>query len=115
MAPFKTAAVLFSSLLVAACGGGASPSAHEPILAAQQPQVASVSSTAVLVGNRADYAITLTSGGYVAQDLGGHIPAQTFANAAALQFADMSVNLGIAAKARTLAAADLKSLIELYI
>ena len=65
-------------------------------------------------GLRANYTITKTFGGYSVTDFVGNT--QTVGlSATQIVFSDMTVNLGIGDKSKTISAANLQSLIELYI
>ena len=67
-------------------------------------------------GLRANYTITKTSAGYTVTDLIGSTGTQTLSlSATHIVFSDMTVNLGIGDKSKTISAANLQSLIELYI
>ena len=64
-------------------------------------------------GNRNEYTITKTAAGYSVK--AGNGDTDTLTNIKSIKFADVSVNLMIADQSKTISAADLKSLVELYI
>lgn len=71
--------------------------------------------TAVFSGNRADYTVSLTSGGYTANCIKGTDGTDTLANIERLKFSDKSVNLTIGDTAKTITTEQLNSLVELYV
>jgi hypothetical protein len=101
----------FVSLTACSGGGNASDSAGSKLLAT----VTTVNGVATFSGVRNNYAITKVSTGYVVTDNVGSDGTSVITGATALKFTDYSVNLGIGDKSTTIAAADLKLLVELYI
>lgn len=76
------------------------------------PQILS----ALTFGLRANYTVTKTFSGYLVTDVIGTTGTQTVSlSAPQIVFSDMTVNLGIGDKSQTISAANLQSLIELYI
>jgi hypothetical protein len=72
--------------------------------------------TAAYSGKRADYTITAAAGGsQVVTAKSGTDGIDTVSNVEHLQFTDMSVNLGVFALSRTIPAASLQTLEELYV
>lgn len=71
--------------------------------------------TVTLTGPRTNYSITQTFTGYLVTDTVGATGTKTVSDITLLQFSDTVANLGIAATARTISAANLNSLIELYV
>jgi hypothetical protein len=108
------------AVMVASCGGGDQQIAAEgafPIYAlAGARQSAPQKNSSPTFGPRANYTITKTSTGYTVTDFVGGTGTQSV-NLASKQilFSDMTVNLGIGDKSKTISAANLQSLIELYI
>jgi hypothetical protein len=70
--------------------------------------------TATFSGNRSTYRIYKTSTGYTVTD-SANVSSVLSSATQALKFDDVTINLGIGDKSRTIAAADLKLLTELYI
>ncbi len=72
---------------------------------------------AQFLGKRADYSVhvSVNSGSLIVAARDGAGGSDTLNNIERLMFADMSVNLGIAAVAKTISAADLNKLQELYV
>lgn len=66
-------------------------------------------------GLRNNYSITRTATGFAVKDNVGSGGTVNVAATALLKFTDVTVNLGIGEKAKTISAANLKTLIELYI
>lgn len=67
------------------------------------------------VGGRDNFEITRTATGLTIRDRTGAEGTDTVSNVEQLRFADMNVNLGIAALSKTIAAKDLQQLEELYV
>lgn len=106
-------------VLLVACGGDKQNTADTvfPIHAiAGASQLADVNIPAATFGPRANYTITKTTTGYKVTDVVGATGTQTFSLAITqIVFSDMTVNLGIGDKSQNISAANLQSLIELYI
>lgn len=66
-------------------------------------------------GNRTNYTITKTGAGYNVTANTGTGGTTTVGNVQSIKFLDVSINLSIGDKSSTLSAADLQSLIELYV
>lgn len=107
----KTIAAIAAASLLAGCGGGIDEM-PDPVRELR-PQAVMMSGMGNLAGNRGDYAITRSGSTLVVTDGSGAI--STFDSLQTLQFADVTLNLLLAEKARTLPAADLKLLMELYV
>ncbi|HJU70888.1 MAG TPA: DUF4214 domain-containing protein [Paucimonas sp.] len=106
-------ALALCTFILAACGGSNEPS--HPVFAAGTTVV---TNTVSFSGPRNNYSITRTAAGYIVKDNIGADGTTTLATqngVEALRFSDVTVNLGIGDKSKTLASADLKMLTELYI
>lgn len=103
--------VVLHLAMLTACGGGQAPSSREP----GQP-MASASTIATFTGPRNSYTIATTASGYsVSPSSGTGSPTAIPPGTTSLAFSDYTVNIGIGAKAATLAESDLQLLVELYI
>jgi hypothetical protein len=100
-----------AAVLLISCGGGELPGAR------LTPAEASITSTsATFPSPRANYTVTNTGSAYsVVDTVGSEGTASVPLAVQTLVFSDVSINLGINAKATALATADLQTLIELYI
>ncbi len=102
-----------------ACGGGG----DVPQRAAMSPAPPSLSAlssaptnpVATFSGPRTNYTITRTSTGFSVKDNVGSGGTVTLVSQTSAQFTDMSVNLVVGDKSKTIPADRLKSLVELYI
>jgi hypothetical protein len=110
--------VLLMVCFLTACGDGSHSGPNEKLLAG----VVSVSAAAVapnpvvtFTGVRSNYTITRTGYGYSVKDNVGNGGTSLVTLANSIQFADASVNLLIGDKSKTISAAQLKFLIELYV
>lgn len=107
-------------VMLGACGSagdehadlGSSPQASRRAATAQR-QEARAEAAANFSGNRGSYVIGVSGSGYSVRDGSGN--ATLLGAVSALVFADMTVNLGIGAKAAAIGSADLDTLIDLYI
>jgi hypothetical protein len=77
--------------------------------------VRSGQSAGVFANNRSTYSITKTSTGFSIRDNVGNGGTVPLSGATQIRFADMTVNLLIGDLSKTLAASDLKTLVELYV
>jgi hypothetical protein len=105
--------VLACAFLVS-CGGGATPGDRS----AAAPMAATVAASAdatSFTGNRADYRVVQTNDGYQVTTIATGVSQAFAASTETLSFADVNVNLKVAADAATLAEADVKLLTELYV
>jgi hypothetical protein len=109
----STLAGLATATLMIGCGGDTPASL--PSDTRMLSQVTVVGGVATFSGNRTNYTITKSGSTYTVKDNVGNDGSNTLSSAQSLKFADVTLNLGIGDKSQTLAAADLKSLIELYI
>ncbi|RZI43824.1 DUF4214 domain-containing protein [Herbaspirillum sp. HC18] len=116
--------IIFATLALSSCGGGdtafASTSAKIARADVQKARSGLESSTTVtFAGKRSDYVVTASPVGsplatdYTVIDNAGHSTSLNVLQRA--RFSDVTLSLFIAAKAETVAARDLKTLIELYI
>lgn len=101
-------ACTFVAALATACGGANAPA---PAPLAQQPMSDAAPS---FPGNRAGYSISRGPGGFTVTDKTTGA-STAIGNATNVRFADVTLNLGIAERSRTVPQADLDLLIELYI
>jgi hypothetical protein len=108
---------LAATLLIASCGGGDGAStAASPAAARLETPQAAANSGGVFTGVRNNYTISRTSTGVTVVDSVGKEGTTTLSSAVTvLKFSDVSVNLGVGTRAASIATADLKTLIELYI
>lgn len=74
-----------------------------------------VTGTASVAGYRNGVSITKTAAGYAIADTSSGSTVQQLGSVQAIKFVDMTVNLGIADKAKTISAKDLNALIDLYV
>ncbi len=103
------ALVLFATLT--ACGGSTEPRTSTSALAA--PPASLQASPPKFGGKRASYTITQLAGAFRVTNASGF--SVEVVNADAIQFDDMRINLRVGVKANSIAALDLRSLIDLYV
>ncbi len=96
--------------LLTACGGTANQAGEATL---QSPPTAAPQSTPKFGGMRANYTITTSAKGFLVTDRSGF--SVEVVNADAIQFDDMRINLRVGDKANSIAALDLRSLIDLYV
>lgn len=104
-------------VMLTACGDQNSQNQVAPLskVAVSGPPAAA-QATVTFTGKRSAYAVFRTSAGYVVQERADAQSMTTIpASAQALQFSDMSMNLLMPEKAKSISPDNLKSLIELYI
>lgn len=114
----KTAAASVAAILwLAACGGGIDsvPAPAAQKMPAPPAQALAESSTVVVSGTRGGFSLVRLANGFSITDRTGATPTVTIADAQAIRFLDITVNLTIADKAGTIPAADLQRLMELYV
>lgn len=113
----------FTSFALASCGGGggddqaAAPTPQfAPLARLAAPLAAplAAASTTSFTGNRNNYLLTRTSTGFTVTNSSSGA-ASSITGTPSIQFDDVTVNLGIGDKSKTLSAANLQSLIDLYI
>lgn len=119
------AAASAAACFLAACGGSAdvahdgdAPVAAAPVVAQGEARslralAVAEAGEAVFTGNRGEYSVARSAGGFSVTPRGGGITA--VGNVSVIRFADISINTTIAAHAGALAPADARRLIELYI
>jgi cytochrome c5 len=108
-----TVSVALTAVL-AGCGGsenGTTGTQSAKLLA----QVIVSSGTATFSGTRNNYTVTRTSSGVTVVDKTGVDGTSNLSNVQTLKFTDVSVNLSVGDKSKTIAADDLKLLTELYV
>jgi hypothetical protein len=113
-ASIQFAIVATVAAIVAGCGGGDNNYAGMPadkLLA----QVVTVGGVATFSGARNNYTVTRTSTGVTVVDKTGADGTSNLSSVQTLKFTDVSVNLGVGDKSKTIAAADLQLLTELYV
>ncbi|MBI3714117.1 MAG: DUF4214 domain-containing protein [Burkholderiales bacterium] len=111
MRHISTLALLISLFtLLTACGGSANQAGEA---AHQAPPTSLQASPPKFGGTRAGYTITKSATGFRVTDQGGF--SVEVGNADAIQFDDMRINLRIGEKANSIAALDLRALIDLYV
>ncbi len=98
---------------LAGCGGGDTSSTNLPtkLLAL----TSSTASNATFSGKRNDYTIARNGAGYTVRDNASGISSSIGASVQTLTFDDLSIKLAIGDIAKSISAADLKMLIELYV
>ncbi|RZI44597.1 DUF4214 domain-containing protein [Herbaspirillum sp. HC18] len=101
------------SFAAAGCGGGSEDS--KPVARPLYAGVTTVNGVATFAYNRNNYTITSAGLSYIVTPLRGTEGVTTLTNVQALKFADVTINLGIGSKSKTISSSDLTSLIELYI
>lgn len=104
---------LIVSLAATGCGGGAEDS--KPSARPLYAGVSAVNGVANFAYNRNNYTITSSSSGYTVIASRGTEGLTFLGNVNTLKFADVTINLGIGSKSKTISSSDLTSLIELYI
>nr|WP_315487077.1 DUF4214 domain-containing protein [uncultured Undibacterium sp.] len=100
--------------VLSACGGNADL-ANEKVMAPPQELSAAPANLNTFAAVRNNYKITRTAAGFSVKDnvgSGGTINISTTGNA---KFSDVSVNFSVGDKSKTITAANLKTLIELYV
>ena len=100
-------------VLLAGCGGSTvdAPALQPSLLAA----VSSTGTSTTFSGNRSAYTITPSGNTFSVKDNATGVPTLIATTVETLVFADVSVNLNIGKSALTISAADLNTLIEIYI
>jgi hypothetical protein len=96
--------------LLSACGGSVQP--EQLTSPPRQLKAAPASNVVRFPGKRKDYSILKTNTGFTVTNAQS---TQSFSTATAFQFSDMSVNLLIGDTSKTITAAELKNIIELYV
>jgi hypothetical protein len=114
-ASIQCAVVAAFAAIVAGCGGGSDNNYAGMPADRLLAQVTTVSGVASFSGARNNYTVTRTSTGVTVVDKTGADGTSNLANVQTLKFTDVSVNLGIGDKSKTIAAADLQLLTELYV
>ncbi|OWW21344.1 hypothetical protein AYR66_19535 [Noviherbaspirillum denitrificans] len=104
------------AVAIAGCGGDSAVELSGSVRRAT-PQFAPVIGTdsATFSAPRGNYTITRSGTGWQVKDNAGGDGTTTLTNVRSIKFSDVTVNLGVADKAASISAADLKSLIELYV
>ena len=110
-------ASLSLSLLLASCGGGnTTTSSTSTVALSGPPAAAPAANTATVTGPRNNYSIKRTAASFTLTDRGFAGGTTTLLSShTAVQFSDFIVNLQIGDKSKTIPAATLNSIIELYI
>ena len=115
MAAWGRCAVSVIAFQLVACGGDSADPSSGSAAVKRPVALAAAANTPVFSGNRANYVITRTASGYTVANAVGDDAGVAVGNVDRIQFADMSVNLGMDAKLQKISPSDLKLLIELYI
>ncbi|OWW20407.1 hypothetical protein AYR66_13845 [Noviherbaspirillum denitrificans] len=103
-----------AALLLGGCGGNGIGAGDTALLQKRLlPQANTVSGTVTFTGKRSSYTVSKTSSGYTVTDSAG--TSTSYTGAQAFKFSDLTVNLGIGEKSKSIAASDLKTLVELYV
>lgn len=102
-------------LSITACGGNADLATNINPAAMSKPPASAPATVANFSGIRNAYKISKTSTGFSVQELSGAGVTTTLSNETSAKFSDVSVNLLVGDKSKTIPAASLKTLIELYI
>ncbi len=110
-------ASLSLSLLLASCGGGnTNTSSTSTVALSGPPAAAPAANTATMTGPRNNYSIKRTAASFTLTDRGFAGGTTTLLSShTAVQFSDFIVNLQIGDKSKTIPAATLNSIIEMYI
>lgn len=109
---FAISASLLSALL--ACGGN-TPSVTPSAKLQSAPPPAPADITATFAGPRNNYRIIRTTTGFTVKDLVGSGGDVMLTNHTIAKFSDMFISLTVGDQSKTISAADLKTLTELYI
>jgi M6 family metalloprotease-like protein len=108
--------LLITSVLLSACGGDNSAKSTQANLPHSGPPSASSNSAEVsFSGPRNNYTITRTVTGFTVTDNIGKDGTTSYTGASLFNFSDVTVNLLVGDKSKTIPAAQLKSLLELYV
>lgn len=104
----------YATAALAACGGGSDPEApaQAPVKRFAAPLAAPVIST--FSGNRNNYRISRTAAGFTVTNASSGT-ASTVTGTDSIRFDDLTINLGIGDKSKTLSSANLQTLIDLYV
>lgn len=110
----KIAATGMAAAVLTGCGGGG---IDEQPVAQPKPALRANAFTSVQTfpGLRSRYAIVRTAAGFTVTDRTGATSPATVSGTQALRFDDITINLTVGDKSKTMAAADLKLLMELYV
>lgn len=109
-----TAALL--TILLSACGGdNTGKSAQSDALHSGPPTAAPTGAEVSFPGPRNNYTITRTLTGFSVTDKVGTGGTASYTTASLFKFSDVTVNLLVGDKSKTIPAAQLQSLVELYI
>lgn len=103
------------SLSITACGGNADLASNLKPSTMSAPPAAAPATTANFAGIRNAYKISKTSTGFSVKEVSGAGTTTNLSTQTSAKFADVTVNLLVGNKSKTIPAASLKTLIELYI
>lgn len=99
------------TLILTAC----SPTSMEPNRTGVSAVTMAAAPATQFSGKRGEYMMLQTAKGYTVKELAGAGAEVAVTDATSISFSDYVVNLTVGTKSKTIAAADLQSLIELYI
>ncbi|PXX34933.1 uncharacterized protein DUF4214 [Undibacterium pigrum] len=105
------------AILLVACNGSPAPGEAklpQPVASSQSYQALPLSSASI-AGIRSNYTIVKTDTGYIITDVTGVTAPKTIGKVNQIVFSDITVNLNVGANSQTIPAADLQSIVELYI
>lgn len=113
---FLTSILLSLSILLTACGGGN----HDipPNVSAKSPetlQSAPESTELILNGPRSNYLLTNSGDEFIVSDKTGKEGTISARGKTSIKFTDVSINLLVEKKSKTIAEKDLNTLVELYV
>ncbi len=101
------------ALLMSACSPVAKDANQNAL--SSPPMSAAPVSTMQFVGKRGAYLMSQTASGYLVKEIAGSGVEVKVSGVTSITFSDYVVNLSVGVKSKTISAADLQSLIELYI
>ena len=109
-------ALFLATALLSACGGDntAEPGQRNALRSGLR-SAASINGVVNFSGPRNNYTITRTLSGFTVTDNLGKDGTVSYANPSSFNFSDVTVNLLVGDKSKTITAAQLKSLVELYV
>lgn len=112
---FSRSVLCLLSVSVAGCGGNADLASLQNQQTISAPPAAAPATIANFSGIRNAYKISKTSTGYTVKELAGAGASTNITSETGAKFSDVTVNFLVGDKSKTIPAASLKTLIELYI
>lgn len=113
MSGIKFLPLIFISLFISACGGQKEQSTNQHLT--PPPAAAPAINNMSFTGVRANYSISKTSTGFLVRDIITNISTNISSDITSLSFSDSTVNLLISQKIKTISAASVTEIEELYV